>query len=87
MPRYLVRLETPVVYQPDSLKARREVTELEVLSDTEADAVSHVHRTTRGRVTVATIEVLDKTASLAAAAARAAQPAEPDGPPLEIRVA
>jgi hypothetical protein len=57
MPTYLVRLATPVVYQPDSIK-RRDITELPVRADTSDDAISHVHRTTRGTVTVAGTEVL-----------------------------
>jgi hypothetical protein len=57
MPLYLIRLEAPVVYQPDSIK-RREITELPVRSDDPDQAVSHLHRSTRGLVRVASIEVV-----------------------------
>lgn len=57
MPKYLVRLAAPVIYQPDSLKAMP-VTELPVHSATESAAISHVHRTTRGDVQILSVETL-----------------------------
>jgi hypothetical protein len=57
VPTFLIRLEAPVVYQAESLR-RREVTELSVKSDTEALALSHVHRVTQGEVRVAGVDVV-----------------------------
>ena len=48
MPRFAVRLETAVVYQPHHPIARREVTELVVLAPDARTAETHACRVTAG---------------------------------------
>lgn len=52
MPRYAVRLETPVVYQPDHPKAQRPITELVVNAPTPEAALIHTIRVTTGEIAV-----------------------------------
>jgi hypothetical protein len=58
MPTYRFQLMRPVVYQPDHPIARREITELDVRANDEAMALSHLHRSTRGVVCVASVTVV-----------------------------